>query len=40
MATTGGGTTIVINGNLEFPGVHDGSDAKDFIQNLRALANS
>jgi TP901 family phage tail tape measure protein len=32
------GTTIVINGNLEFPNVNDGSDADDFLRNLRALA--
>jgi hypothetical protein len=34
-----GGTTIVINGNLEFPNIKNGGDAKDFLQNLRALAN-
>ena len=33
-----GSTTIVINGNLEFPNVTDGTDAKDFIENLKALA--
>jgi TP901 family phage tail tape measure protein len=34
----GGGTTIIINGNLEFPNVTNGSDAKNFIGNLKALA--
>jgi hypothetical protein len=34
-----GGTTIVINGNLEFPNITNGNDAKDFLDNLRALAN-
>ena len=36
--TTTGGTTIIINGNLEFPNITDGDDAKNFIENLRALA--
>jgi len=36
---TGAGTTININGNLEFPNIKNGGDAKDFIENLRALAN-
>ena len=34
----GGGTTIVINGNLSFPNVTNGSDAKNFLENLKALA--
>ena len=34
-----GGTAIVINGNLEFPNVRSGEDAKDFIENLKALAS-
>jgi len=34
-----GGTAIIINGNLEFPNVKNGTDAKDFIDNLKALAN-
>ena len=33
------GTTIHINGNLEFPNIRSGEDAKDFIENLKALAN-
>ena len=36
--TQTGGTTIIINGNLEFPNITDGDDAKNFIENLRALA--
>ena len=33
-----GGTVIVINGDLSFPNVHNGNDAKNFIENLKALA--
>jgi hypothetical protein len=34
----GGDTTIVINGNLEFPSVRGGGDADAFVRNLKTLA--
>jgi TP901 family phage tail tape measure protein len=34
----GGGTTIIIQGNLEFPNVKNGDDVDTFIENLKSIA--
>jgi TP901 family phage tail tape measure protein len=38
--STGGDTIININGNLEFPNINSGDDAKDFIKNLKRAAST
>jgi TP901 family phage tail tape measure protein len=37
-AATGGGTTLVFYGDLSFPNITSGDDAKELISNLKALA--
>jgi hypothetical protein len=32
------GDTFIFNGDLEFPNITDGSDAEEFIKNLKGLA--
>lgn len=37
-SSSGGDVIININGNLEFPNISDGSDAKEFVRNLKIMA--